>query len=228
MGQLVEAIKGIGAACEALDSPVVSGNVSLYNETDGQPILPTPAIGAIGVIQSLDRTATVAFKAEGEAVVLIGGPDSTGDGWLGQSIYLRDLFGVTEGAPPPVDLDAERRTGDAVRSFIAAGQVTTCHDISDGGLAVALAEMALAGDIGVSLDGEVNAPWLFGEDQGRYIVTCAADAAEAIVDAAKGAGLAARRIGTTGGSEIKAGGKAVAVSDLRERHEGWFPSFMAA
>ncbi len=228
MGQLVEAIKGIGAACEALDSPVVSGNVSLYNETDGQPILPTPAIGAIGVIQDLDRMTTVAFKNEGDAVILIGGETGTTDGWLGQSIYLRDLHGVTDGAPPPVDLDAERRTGDAVRSFIVAGKVNACHDVSDGGVAVALAEMAMAGGIGVSVEGDTTVPWLFGEDQGRYIATCAADAADGIIDAAVTAGVTAQRIGTTSGSEIKAGGKAVSVNDLKERHESWFPGFMAA
>ena len=228
MGQLVEAIKGIGAACEALDSPVVSGNVSLYNETDGQPILPTPAIGAIGVIQNLDRMTTVAFKNEGDAVLLIGGENDLTDGWLGQSIYLRDIHGITDGAPPPVDLDAERRTGDAVRSFIVAGQVNACHDVSDGGVAVALAEMAMASGIGVEVEGDVTVPWLFGEDQGRYIVTCATDAAEGIIDAAVTAGVTAQRIGTTGGGEIKAGGKAVAVSTLKERHESWFPGFMAA
>jgi phosphoribosylformylglycinamidine synthase II len=228
MGQLVEAIKGIGAACEALDSPVVSGNVSLYNETDGQPILPTPAIGAIGVIQNLDRMTTVAFKNEGDAVLLIGGENDLTDGWLGQSIYLRDIHGITDGAPPPVDLDAERRNGDAVRSLIVAGQVNACHDVSDGGVAVALAEMAMAGGIGVTLDGDVTAPGLFGEDQGRYIFTCPADAAEGIIDAVVTAGVTARRIGTTGGDQIKAGGKAVAVSTLKERHESWFPSFMAA
>jgi len=228
MGQLVEAIKGIGAACDALDSPVVSGNVSLYNETDGQPILPTPAIGAIGVIPNLDKMTTVAFKADGDAVLLIGGKSGLSDGWLGQSIYLRDVHNVTDGAPPPVDLDTERRTGDAVRNFIASGQITACHDVSDGGLAVALAEMAMAGGIGVSIDGDVTVPGLFGEDQGRYIVTCAAEVAEAMIDAAVTAGIPAQRIGTTGGAEIKAGGKAVAVSDLKDRHESWLPSFMAA
>lgn len=231
MGQLVEAIKGIGEACTALDSPVVSGNVSLYNETDGQPILPTPAIGAIGVIDSLDMSATVAFKAAGEAVVLVGGPDTVKDGWLGQSIYLRDVHGVEDGAPPPVDLDDERRTGDAVRSLIVAGQVTACHDISDGGVVVALTEMALSGDLGVTINTgeEVTAPWLFGEDQGRYIVTCPTDQATDLIARLHGAGLVARQIGTTGGDSVGvAGGASIPVKTLRDLHEGWFPSYMAA
>ena len=166
MGQLVEAVKGIGAACTALDTPVVSGNVSLYNETDGQPILPTPTIGAIGIIDSLDNTATVAFKGDGDAVLLVGGPDDISGGWLGQSLYLRELHGVEMGAPPPVDLFQERKVGDAVRGLIQNGDIDTCHDVSDGGVAIALTEMALSGDIGVTIDigADVSAPWLFGED----------------------------------------------------------------
>ena len=231
MGQLVGAIKGIGEACNALDTPVVSGNVSLYNETDGEPILPTPAIGAIGVIDNLDQTATVGFKADGEAVLLIGGSDTVTDGWLGQSLYLRDVHGVVDGAPPPVDLARERVTGDAVRGLITAGAVTACHDVSDGGIAIALAEMALSGDIGVMIDTgkDPAAPWLFGEDQSRYIVTCTAETASDILGAMHDAGLTARQIGTTGGNQVAvAGGASVPLKTLRDLHEGWFPSYMAA
>ncbi|MBT4741002.1 MAG: phosphoribosylformylglycinamidine synthase II, partial [Rhodospirillaceae bacterium] len=231
MGQLVGAIKGIGEACIALDAPVVSGNVSLYNETDGEPILPTPAIGAIGIIDNLDQTATVGFKAEGEAVLLIGGSDTVTEGWLGQSLYLRDIHGVAEGAPPPVDLAQERVTGDAVRGLITAGGVTACHDVSDGGIAIAIAEMALSGDIGVTIDTGTapTAPWLFGEDQGRYIVTCTTETASDILGAMRNAGLTARQIGTTGGDQVAvAGGASVPLKTLRDLHEGWFPSYMAA
>ncbi|NKB43261.1 MAG: phosphoribosylformylglycinamidine synthase subunit PurL [Alphaproteobacteria bacterium] len=231
MGQLVGAIKGIGEACSALDAPVVSGNVSLYNETDGEPILPTPTIGAIGVIDNLDQTMTVGFKAEGEAVLLIGGTDTVSDGWLGQSLYLRDIHGVVEGAPPTVDLAQERVTGDAVRGLITAGAVTACHDVSDGGVAIALAEMALSGDIGVTIDtGEApSAPWLFGEDQGRYIITCTAETSGDILGAMQDAGLTARLIGMTGGDQVAiAGDASVALKTLRDLHEGWFPSYMAA
>ena len=231
MGQLVGAIQGIGAACTALDAPVVSGNVSLYNETDGQPILPTPTIGAIGIIDNLDHAATADFKAEGEAVLLIGGPDSVTDGWLGQSIYLRDLHAHETGAPPPVDLAQERATGDAVRDLIISGKATACHDVSDGGVCIALAEMALAGDIGVTIDtgSDVSVPWLFGEDQGRYLITCKTDHAAALLAGLTDAGLTARQIGITGGDAVSvAGGASVPVKTLRDLHEGWFPSYMAA
>jgi phosphoribosylformylglycinamidine synthase II len=231
MGQLVEAVKGIGAACTALDTPVVSGNVSLYNETDGQPILPTPTIGAIGIIDSLDNTATVAFKGDGDAVLLVGGPDDISGGWLGQSLYLRELHGVEMGAPPPVDLFQERKVGDAVRGLIQNGDIDTCHDVSDGGVAIALTEMALSGDIGVTIDvgADVSAPWLFGEDQGRYIITCTADQLKTVTSTFENAGILVRQIGTTGGDSISFTGDAsIGLSTLRDFHEGWFPDYMAA
>ena len=230
MGQLVGAIKGIGEACSALDTPVVSGNVSLYNETDGRAILPTPTIGAIGIIDDLDRMATVGLKAEGDAVILVGS-DTTETGWLGQSLYLRDLHGKEVGAPPPVDLAQERKTGDAVRTLIQSGQITTCHDIADGGLIVALAEMALAGDMGVTLDigTGVTCPWMFGEDQGRYIVACPAETTDSVLKILADTGVAALPIGTAGGDSLAvAGGASVTLSTLRDLHEGWFPSYMAA
>ena len=170
MGQLVGCVRGIGEACRALDFPVVSGNVSLYNETNGRAILPTPTIGGVGLLDDFTKSMTVAFKAEGEPILLIGETR----GWLGQSLYLRDICGRDEGAPPPVDLAAERRHGDFVRDLIRDGLVTAVHDISDGGLLVALAEMAMAvrhrrgfgGAVGHSAHG-----FWFGEDQARYVVT---------------------------------------------------------
>src|SRR5690606_2189412 len=137
MGQFVGCLRGISDACVALDFPIVSGNVSLYNETNGRGILPTPSISGVGLIDDFTTSATLAFKAENEAILLIGETQ----GWLGQSVYLRDLCGREEGAPPPVDLAAERRHGDAVRGMIRGGVVNAVHDLSDGGLAVALAEM---------------------------------------------------------------------------------------
>ena len=231
MGQFVEAVKGIGEACTALGTPVVSGNVSLYNETDGQPILPTPAIGAIGVIDSLDNTATVGFKQDGDAVMLIGSSDDLSDGWLGQSLYLRDVHGQENGAPPPVDLVHERKTGDAVRALIACAQVSTCHDVADGGVAIALTEMALAGNIGVTVNTgvEVTNAWLFGEGQGRYVIACPSNQSDEITKSLSDLGVSAKLIGTTGGDTISvAGGSSVALSVLRDLHEGWFPAYMAA
>ena len=169
MGQLVGCIRGIGEACTALDFPVVSGNVSLYNETNGRAILPTPAIGGVGLIDDFTKSATLAFKAADEAILLVG--ESTG--WLGQSLYLRDICGREEGAPPPVDLAAERRNGDFVRALIGERLVSAVHDVSDGGLLVALAEMAMASGIGAALEAAPFAPhaFWFGEEQGRYVVT---------------------------------------------------------
>src|SRR5262250_792261 len=171
MGQFVDCVRGIGEACRALDFPVVSGNVSLYNETNGRAILPTPTIGGVGLLDDFTKSASLAFKAEGEAILLIGDTQ----GWLGQSVYLRDICGREEGAPPRVDLAAEKRHGDVVRGMIHAGTATAVHDISDGGLLIALAEMAIASGIGARLlpaPGAIvpHAYW-FGEDQARYVVT---------------------------------------------------------
>ena len=140
MGQFVGCIRGIAEACKALDFPVVSGNVSLYNETNGRAILPTPSIGGVGLIDDFTKSATLAFKRAGETILLVG--ETTG--WLGQSMYLRELCGREEGAPPPVDLIEERENGDFVRALILDGTASAAHDLSDGGLAVALAEMAMA------------------------------------------------------------------------------------
>jgi len=147
MGQFVLAVRGIGDACRALDFPVVSGNVSLYNETNGQGILPTPAIGGVGILKDVTKHATIPFKAAGETIIVVGETK----GHLGQSIYLRDILGREEGAPPPVDLKIERRNGDFVRELITTGRVTAVHDCSDGGLAVAIAEMAMSSGIGATL-----------------------------------------------------------------------------
>jgi phosphoribosylformylglycinamidine synthase len=226
MGQLVGAIRGIAAACEALDFPVVSGNVSLYNETNGRAILPTPTIGGVGLIDDFTRSVTLAFKAAGEAILLIGETK----GWLGQSLYLREICDREEGAPPPVDLAAERRNGDLVRGLIAAGVVTAAHDVSDGGLIVALAEMAMASGIGAELDRAplaAHAFW-FGEDQGRYVITVAAGAAESIMARARGAGVPARGLGMTGGDALTLqDARPILVEELRQSFEGWLPAYMA-
>src|SRR6202047_3438617 len=197
MGQLVGCIRGIGQACTALDFPIVSGNVSLYNETNGRAILPTPSIGGVGLIADFKTSATLAFKAAGQAILQVG--EATG--WLGQSLYLRDICGREEGAPPPVDLAAERRNGDFVRALIGEGLVSAVHDVSDGGLLVALAEMAMASGIGPALEAAPFAPhaFWFGEEQGRYVVTTAAARADGIMARARAAGVSLRRIGTTGG-----------------------------
>lgn len=226
MGQFVAACEGIGEACRTLDFPVVSGNVSLYNETNGEAILPTPAIGAVGLLEDFTASCGMAFQTEGETVILVG--DTVGH--LGASIYLREIEGREEGAPPPVDLDAERRNGDFVRGQIAAGTVSACHDLSDGGLLVATAEMAMARGMGVSLEANNgNIPlhaWLFGEDQARYLVTVSDG--DGFIAAAEKAGVPAAIIGTTGGETLTVGNTVECpVSDLKTLHESWLPDYMS-
>ncbi len=234
MGQFVGCVRGIGEACKALDFPVVSGNVSLYNETKlagediGRPILPTPTIGAVGLIDDFAKAASLAFKREGEAILLIGETA----GWLGQSLYLREICGREEGAPPPVDLIEERENGDFVRALILDGIASAAHDLSDGGLAVALAEMAMASGIGAVLteapsDIPAHAHW-FGEDQARYLVTVPADRADAVIARAQEGGLEVLRVGVTGGDVLMLPGeRALPVKALTERFERWLPDYMA-
>ncbi len=211
MAQIVHALGGMAEACRALDYPIVSGNVSLYNESKatggGSAILPTPAIGGVGLMADWATTATIAFKAEGQAIWLIGGKGTH----LGQSIWLREVHGQEAGAAPHVDLAAERAHGEQVRTLVLDGVATAVHDISDGGLIVAVAEMALAGKIGATLDAMTTAE-AFGEDQARYVVTTAADVTIP----------GAIRIGTTGGNSVSG----IALDTLRTAHEGFLPTLM--
>ena len=228
MGQFVLAVRGIGEAAKALDFPIVSGNVSLYNETQGRGILPTPAIGGVGLVGDVHRTVDLTFKADGEAILLIG----TTTGWLGQSVYLRDICGKAEGAPPPVDLAEERRNGDSVRKLISAARVTAVHDLSDGGLALALAEMAMSSGVGATIiESATDLPlhaWLFGEDQGRYLATCREADTAAILSDLAAAGVSCGRIGVTGGDVLSLPGESsISIAELRRTHEGWLPSYMA-
>ena len=226
MGQFALAIEGMREACLALDYPVVSGNVSLYNETNGSGILPTPAIGGVGLIEDAAKSVSLGFKRAGETIILIGETR----GHLGQSLYLREVLGREEGTPPPVDLDAEKRNGDFVRAQIRAGAVSACHDLSDGGLLVALAEMAMAGGIGasVSIPGALPAhAFLFGEDQARYALT--ASQPDALLAVARQAGVAAQILGKTGGDALTIRDiGAISVAELRRINEAWLPAYMAA
>jgi phosphoribosylformylglycinamidine synthase len=230
MGELVDAIRGIGEACIALAFPIVSGNVSLYNETNGAAIPPTPTIGGVGLVDDVTKVATIAFKAEGECVLCIGAPDQWGK-HLGQSAWLRDIHGREDGLPPPVDLAHEKKIGDFVRALIRSSIATAVHDVSDGGIAVALAEMAMASGIGVTTT-ELNdvepVETFFGEDQGRYLVAIRRDDLDRVQEMLVEAGIFAPWIGTTGGSAVILGeAKPVPVAKLREAHENWFPAFMA-
>jgi phosphoribosylformylglycinamidine synthase subunit PurL len=225
MGQFVGCVRGIGTAARALDFPVVSGNVSLYNETNGRAILPTPTIGGVGLIDEFTKSMTIAFKGEGEAILVIGETR----GLLGQSLYLRDLCGREDGAPPRVDLVAERQHGDFVRTLIRDGLITAAHDVSDGGLLVALAEMAIASGSGAVLESPSELPahaFWFGEDQARYVVT--ASNVEPIMERAKAAGVPLIPLGATGGAVISLSGEQpLRVANLKQRFEAWLPAYMA-
>jgi phosphoribosylformylglycinamidine synthase len=229
MGQFVYCVRGIGEACRQLDFPVVSGNVSLYNETNGRAILPTPTIGGVGLLDDLTKSVTLAFKKEGETILLIG----ESAGWLGQSAFLATILGREEGAPPPVDLALEKRTGDFVRSLIGERLLTATHDLSDGGLLVAIAEMAMASGIGAMLEASpaglpAHAFW-FGEDQARYVITAKPADLPKIESLAKAAGVAIRRLGTTGGSQLTLPGEdPILVSTLQASHESWLPNYMGS
>ncbi|WP_375396855.1 phosphoribosylformylglycinamidine synthase subunit PurL [uncultured Sphingomonas sp.] len=239
MGQLVGCIEGMAAACTALDFPIVSGNVSLYNETrnddgpDGpggsSAILPTPAIGGVGLLDDYRISATIGFKATGDAIIAVG----ERGGHLGRSIWLREVHHREEGPPPPVDLRAERRTGDFIRSAIGSGLISACHDVSDGGMAVTLAEMALASGIGAMVNEAQPfdvAGSFFGEDQGLYLVTVPDAALTEFLTRAGAADVPADPIGRTIRDrlifELDEGDWAIPLSDLRAAHEGFFPRLM--
>ncbi len=229
MGQFVGSCQGMAEACKALDYPVVSGNVSLYNETNGVGIPPTPAIGGVGLIPDTAKIADIALKRENDLLIVIGDER----GWLGQSLYQHMFAGKLEGAPPPVDLADELKAGRLVRSLIREGSVSAVHDLSDGGLLIGVAEMALSGDLGVELfpyEGRLpaHAIW-FGEDQGRYVLSVAPQRAEEILERARLIQLPARIVGRVGGDSIVVKGEApLALSELRTVHEAWLPSFMSA
>ena len=233
MAQLVGCIEGMAEACRALDFPIVSGNVSLYNESKatggGSAILPTPAVGGVGLLKDHAKAATIAFKGTGDVLVLIGAPRHD----LGQSLWLRELHGREDGAPPRVDLEAERRHGAFVRSQIEAGALSAVHDVSDGGLLVAIAEMALAGGIGAMVSAPVPhglAPTYFAEDQGLYVATVRDEHLHDFLHAATRAGVPVERIGRTITGRIivecPARDHVVTLDELRAAHEGFFPALM--
>lgn len=227
MGQFIRVCQGMTEACLALEYPVVSGNVSLYNETQGKAIYPTPVIGGVGIVSDIQYVATASFKREGDAILLVG-MNEENRGWLGSSLYLREIYGLEKGAPPPVDLEKEKRHGDFVRQLIMNDQVDTCHDVSDGGLLVALAEMALAGNIGFELTivERSLSGYLFGEDQGRYVLSYDKTQLQDLVVYACEQGVDLFYIGHTVGKDIVIGGEKLSLSDLRRVHEGWFPNYM--
>jgi phosphoribosylformylglycinamidine synthase len=226
MGQFAGAIRGMSSACVALDFPVVSGNVSFYNETERRSVLPTPAIGGLGVLDDAAQAMGLAL-APGLDLVVIGETA----GWLGQSLWLREISGREDGLPPQVDLVAERRNGDFVRARILAGDVRASHDVSDGGLLVAVAEMVLAGGVGARLlpgpPGITPQAFWFGEDQGRYVLAVADSAS--LLNAAAQRGVPAAHLGQTGGEDLTLpDGATISLLTLRRTHEAFFSAWMDA
>jgi len=229
MMQMAQSVLGMGAAARALDTPIVSGNVSLYNETDGRAIRPCPVVGMVGVIADISLAVGLAPTASGQSLMVIGQNSKRNDGWLGASLYAKHLANEPLAAPPPVDLAAERRAGEFIQEQIAAGKVTAAHDISDGGLAVALAEMCMAAGIGAHVglpDGGNAHGWAFGEDQARYLI--ATEDPAGVTKAAEAAGVDICLIGkTTNQDELKfAEGDAISVAEMRQSVETTLPELM--
>ncbi|MGH1417641.1 MAG: phosphoribosylformylglycinamidine synthase subunit PurL [Hyphomicrobiaceae bacterium] len=227
MGQFVGTMKGLTDACTVLSYPIVSGNVSLYNETNGVGIPPTPAIGGVGLIPDTAHIVSAAFADNDESIIVLGADAHH----LGQSLYQKHIADGLKGAPPPVDLDVELKTGNTVRDLIRKGTATAVHDVSDGGLLVAIAEMALSSNIGATLNaytGDIPAhAFWFGEDQARYVVTCQKSDTDHVISAANQAGIPARLIGTTGGDAVAMDGESdMPLATLREDHEGWFKRYL--
>ena len=228
MGQLVGCIEGMNEACHALNYPVVSGNVSLYNETNGVAIPPTPAVGGVGLIPDTAYMSSLSGAKDGDVLILIGGMT----GWLGASLYLREIEGREEGAPPPVNFDDEIRNGDYVRKLIRLRRVNAVHDCSDGGLAMAAAELCLSSNIGAQLnhaypDIPLHA-YMFGEDQARYLMAVEPNSVNPILSTGSGMGISVQKVGTVGGDSFKFTDKVdIPLNKLRSTHEGWLPNFMA-
>ncbi len=230
MGYIVKAIEGMAAACKELDFPVVSGNVSLNNQTDGVAIPPTPVCGGIGLVKNIGQTTTATKARLGDVLMMIGDVGTH----LNASLYLREIIGREEGPPPPVDLATEKRRGEFVRTLIKARLVTACHDISDGGLACAAAEMGLGCGVGVALnnamldeDTDLLAHY-FGEDQGRYLLAISPGNVPDVMAKALDANIPLTPIGQFGGDSVQLGDQSVSLADLRAAHEGWMPEYMAS
>lgn len=226
MGQLVFAIKGIGEACKALDFPIVSGNVSLYNETNGEGILPTPTMAGVGLLKDWSKMARIDAMQPGDTIILVGDCGSH----LGQSIYLRDILDRTDGEAPHVDLSKEKKNGEFVRHLIETGVITTCHDLSDGGLALALAEMVIKSKKGIKAQLTGQTPphaELFGEDQARYLIAVNAHELPKVIEAGKQSSIDLQIVGKVEGDYLEVENQfKLSVDALHDAYENWFPNFM--
>jgi phosphoribosylformylglycinamidine synthase len=226
MGQIVGAIQGMAEACRALKYPVVSGNVSLYNDTHGKSVQPTPAVGGVGLLADASKRVGNAFTEVGQHILVIGETK----GHLGSSLYLREIHGREDGAPPPIDLMAEHKHGRMVQALIQEGLIAACHDVSDGGLLVAIAEMCLPKAIGAQIRlprGVVAHAYAFGEDQARYVLALDADKKDRVLVALNQADILFDDLGTTIADLLIVEDLArVPVQHLHDVNETWLPGFM--
>ncbi|MDA0901932.1 MAG: AIR synthase related protein [Proteobacteria bacterium] len=228
MGQIVRAIKGINEACKALNYPVISGNVSLYNETDGKAIQPTPTIGGVGLLKDIDKRCDSKFKNIGDVVFVIGKTK----GHIGSSIFEREILRIDQkNTPPQTDLALERKHSEFVRSLIANGQINACHDVSDGGILLALFEMC-SPNLGVDVtlqnikeNNDIDVQnLLFGEDQSRYIISVDPTQVDSLVKNAKDAGIDLFEIAKVKADQITIEGSSLKISELKELNESIFPN----
>ncbi len=240
MTQLVQSVTGMGTAARHLETPVVSGNVSLYNETDGKAIQPCPVIGMIGVIDDVNKAVGNRFTSADQKIFIIGQNEDTNDGWLGSSIYQQHANNGNETitAPPPIDLEAERQNANFVRLQILGGTITAAHDISDGGLAIALGEMAIRSGLGAKINlpaqhsqtgdktGNLHG-WAFGEDQARYVITT--NNSTALISAAQARNIPLVEVGTVSAdAQLKFGDSdTISIAELEAAFEGCIPAMMA-
>ncbi|MDA8851981.1 phosphoribosylformylglycinamidine synthase subunit PurL [Hyphomicrobiales bacterium] len=226
MGQFAGVVTGMIEACEILDYPVVSGNVSLYNETNGKGINPTPAIGGVGLIENLNHFSTPHLKRDNDTVLLVGKTD----GYLGQSIYAKEILNIISGLPPKVNLKNEKKIGDAIRDLININKLDTVHDISDGGFLVALTEMSISGGIGVKIhldEKDVSPKFLFGEDQGRYIISVPDELISDILRILESKNIFFQKIGKTYGTKIIINdSEEIEIKSLKKIHEDWFNEYL--
>ncbi|MDB9926287.1 phosphoribosylformylglycinamidine synthase subunit PurL [Hyphomicrobiales bacterium] len=226
MGQFAGVVTGMIEACEILDYPVVSGNVSLYNETNGKGINPTPAIGGIGLIENLNHFSTPHLKRDNDTVLLVGKTD----GYLGQSIYAKEILNIISGLPPKVNLKNEKKIGDTIRDLININKLDTVHDISDGGFLVALTEMSISGGIGVKIhldEKDVSPKFLFGEDQGRYIISVPDELISDILRILELKNIFFQKIGKTSGTKIIINdSEEIEIKSLKKIHEDWFNEYL--
>lgn len=227
MGQFVHALKGMGDACRVLDYPIISGNVSLYNETNGKAIFPTPVIGGVGVLKDLSDHVTIEPDHAEQVLILVGGIPAH----LGQSLYLREIYGLEAGQTPAVDLDMERKTGAFIRTEILNGTIKACQDVSDGGVLCAIADMAMAAcynGLGIDLRScaDHSPAFWFGEDQGLYIVAVTHE--DSFLHEAQKHDIPTQIIGHMTDEEtlILPDGGQIILTDLKETHEGWMPTYM--